>query len=1140
MSRYTWTITLALSAAACGGGGDGVSSSKADTGTEGGGGESPRPDATSNGGALTPDARPEGGTVVPRDASTGGGGGGGTPGDATVPDPDQGGGCPAGADNCACLPDDRCDPGFYCESGVCTGCLPGLPDCPCGARGTCGDGLTCVADVCRECTPDVAGCPCGPQNACGAGLTCDADDDVCRPFLDCAAVTCAEHQVCRAEAGGDAACLPECMPGYTWNAGTESCDAQVGANCTPGAAGSIAAQCAGLSRLCLEVDDGAQCGACVNGTTDDAGALMACRPFDTCMSLLCGGENRGCVAPPEGEDAACGDCLAGFAERGGVCVSDVPPTCVPDQPGSIAPMCAAENRACEPNGGAAQCGACLAGYHAAGPDCVVDVPTCDPGSAMQTQCDDALRLCVDAPGGAACGDCVEGFVDVVGECLSLTCDAMECGLAHRSCDGAPIGGCGPCLDGFDAADPDDPAGACLPHQTCGPNSCAAGQFCVEQGAGMPPLCNARPCPEGEALRQNVVNGVPLGEGVCVVCQIQACNGEGERGLSPYTIDNDNRCFCETLPGYFVNDNDFGTQKCDADGDGYVNVTAATYFGPGADRHLRENARCDVQTIERVDLVNELGQTYSIAVCDDGLQRPEDGPCAGPGGIGLWEDEATDDPSAPFLTGVKNPEYPAGARRLRPEELNPLTRACAAGADVNANGIDDVGEAQGTAAVGYNSTLRPFVDLGYFIELYASTYAQNVPSGNDCATDADCGSDFCMGGRCGARRGVLTIRERSRCDADFPLGYRGPEAGDADAADGDLTDGYWRSCVRNRDASWDVDPAGNGNQAGIQQRAGLDFAQYSCGDDRRTGTCAAPPPVALPPEGAFERPPAHGVCDTALADRAADLPWMGMGHHSQFKCVRAVDPIAPRDPRARPYEHPYNAFHALADAPETAFDDRQSALTMNQCSLAPAAPGVPPSVTCTPVDGQAVRRQDVGFASVRYVDTSGDGVYTRGCIDEWKPAPVASPRNEPADVDAWRDLCPGHRENPIGVLGAGNPGAFGRLSCGCTAHTGGAHCEIACAEALFTGDNAQVAGCDPATGYCPFGTVAREGRVGLWMCGGVTTTSVAGDDPAAPPYLESTTPGGTTWTLRQGEFPAAIRAEFMQENPGDPNAGWRLR
>jgi hypothetical protein len=175
-----------------------------------------------------------------------------------------------------------------------------------------------------------------------------------------------------------------------------------------------------------------------------------------------------------------------------------------------------------------------------------------------------------------------------------------------------------------------------------------------------------------------------------------------------------------------------------------------------------------------------------------------------------------------------------------------------------------------------------------------------------------------------------------------------------------------------------------------------------------------------------------------------------------------------------------------------------------------------------------------------VDTSATGIYTRGCIDEWKPAPVDSPRNEPADVDAWRDLCPGHQENPIGVVGAGNPSAFGRLSCGCTSHTGGAYGEIPCADALFAGDNPGVAGCDPATGYCPFGTADRDHRVGLWMCGGVTTTSVADEDPEAPPYLENTTPEGTVWRLRQGGFPAVIRAEYMQENAGDPNAGWRLR
>jgi hypothetical protein len=388
--------------------------------------------------------------------------------------------------------------------------------------------------------------------------------------------------------------------------------------------------------------------------------------------------------------------------------------------------------------------------------------------------------------------------------------------------------------------------------------------------------------------------------------------------------------------------------------------------------------------------------------------------------------------------------------------------------------------------------------------------------------------------------LLDVGALANLDADFPLGYRGPEAGDADVADGDATDGYWRSCVRNRDASWDVDPGGNGAQAGLQQRSGFDFAQYSCGADRRNGTCAVPPPVARLPEGPFERPPVHGVCDTPLADRAPDLPWMGMNHHSQFKCVRAVDPIAAQDRRVRPYEHPFNAFFSLNDVPETAVDDRQNPLTLHQCALTPAAPGTPASVSCSALDGQAVRRQDVGFASVRYVDTSATGIYTRGCIDEWKPAPVDSPRNEPADVDAWRDLCPGHQENPIGVVGAGNPSAFGRLSCGCTSHTGGAYCEIPCADALFAGDNPGVAGCDPATGYCPFGTADRDHRVGLWMCGGVTTTSVADEDPEAPPYLENTTPEGTTWRLRQGGFPAVIRAEYMQENAGDPNAGWRLR
>jgi hypothetical protein len=945
-------------------------------------------------------------------------------------------------------------------------------------------------------------------------------------------VTCAENQVCRAAPGADAECLAECLPGYDWNAAAERCDAVENANCGPGA-GSIADACAALSRTCLEGDDGATCGVCLDGTTDEGGVLMACRPFETCATLRCGGENRRCVDPPAGEDAACAGCLDGFVERGGACVADVPTTCVEGAPGSILPMCTAQNRTCETNGGVAACGACLPGFRADGAACVAEVPTCEAGSPQRTLCDEALRVCLDGPGGAMCGGCIDGLVDVNGECLNPVCDDAACLMENRSCAGAPIGGCGPCLEGFDAVDPEDPRGACVEHRICDASACPPGTFCEEQDGGLPPLCNDRPCPDGEALRQDTQNGAVVRED-CVPCQVRACNGEGETGvIAPYTIDNDNRCFCETLPGYFTSANDASTRACDADGDGWVNVTAATYLGPNADPHLRANARCTVQTVERVVLQNELGQTFPLEVCDDGLRPGADGPCASPGGYPLYEDEDTDAPNGAYLDSDDNPPYPAqGGRRLGAAEMNPLTRACNAGADANANGVTDAVEAQGSFPVDYDAQLRPFSSLAFFVELHTAAYQQNLPAGQPCASDEECGSDFCLGGRCGARRGTLTIRERSRCDADFPLGYLGAEAGDGDPADGSETDGYWRSCVRNRDARWDVDPFGEGAAAGIQQRAGFDFAGWSCDADRETGTCPVPPPVAAIPPAGFDRPPTHGVCDTDPSARAADLPWMGMNHHSQFKCVEVVAAFSELDGRTRPWE--VKAADFYSDASRLPVP-----LVMNQCSLRAAAVGAAPSVECLPLDGLAVRPGDVGFASVRYIDTSADGVYQRGCIDEWKPAPVASIRQMPDDVRAWRDLCPGHVENPIGVLGAGNPAAFGRLSCGCTPHTGGRFCEVACAEALFMGDNAAVSGCDATTGYCPFGTATHEGRLGTWLCGGVTTTSNASEDPEAGPALETVDDQGVSWRLRGG-FPVDIRAEYMVENPGDPQTGWRLR
>jgi hypothetical protein len=915
---------------------------------------------------------------------------------------------------------------------------------------------------------------------------------------------CAEHQVCREGQDADATCLETCEPGFVWNAGR--CDAVAGATCEAGAEGSIADQCAALSRRCLANDQGAECGACLDGTTDEGGAMMACRPFATCESLGCAGQGRACLAGAADEDAACGDCLDGFHDQGGACAPDAPPTCAPQGAGSIAARCAAQHRECQGADGAASCGGCLAGFADQGGACVMSPPSCDPGTPVRQTCDAAFRECRVQGAVAACGDCQAGLVDVGGRCVSEVCDAAACMDDHRTCENAPPGGCGHCMPGFDLSDPDDPAAECLPHQTCEPNPCMPNEVCHEQLMGLPPTCDANGCAEGEAVRQTVVDGMVIAS-ECVACQIvaEACQGEGETGrVYPYTVENGDRCFCETRHGYFVNDNDFTAQPCDADGDGWVNVTAATYLSPNADRHLRENARCDLVRVDRVELADELGAVLPLSVCQDGAARFDAGGhslCAHPARIPLYEDEATDSPDDPFLSGDRNPPYGDG-RRFRAAELNPLTRACIAGADVNANGALDVLEAQDTVPRGYNANLEWFVRFAYFVELYRSEVVSRV-SDNPCQSDDDCGSDTCAGGRCAAQ--TLRISERPRGDAAFPVRYL------------DTDDEYWRSCLRRRDATWDDDPDAPGGP-GRQNRAGLDFAEWTC--DAATGSCPTPPPVARMPADAFTATPPHGVADTGPAERR-DGPWLGMGHPSQFKCVQVVDNIRNLDPRAAPYERHTDAFTGAS--PELTFD---------RCALRGDA------VECAAVPGDQVHVGDVGLAAVRYADRPGD--YLRGCIDEWLPEPMAG--DGVARVKAWREMCPGYfhdpdglHGNPNGVRGVADRTRFGELLCGCSTNTGGERCEIGCAEALRGAAGATGEECTD-TGYCILDTPDHAGRVGYWMCAHPETTSNASDDPDAPPWLEA---GG--FTLRGGGFPSTLRSNPLQPVMGEANPeGWGLR
>jgi hypothetical protein len=222
----------------------------------------------------------------------------------------------------------------------------------------------------------------------------------------------------------------------------------------------------------------------------------------------------------------------------------------------------------------------------------------------------------------------------------------------------------------------------------------------------------------------------------------------------------------------------------------------------------------------------------------------------------------------------------------------------------------------------------------------------------------------------------------------------------------------------------------------------------------------------------------------------------MNHHSQFKCVRAVDPIAPRDPRARPYEHPYNAFHALADAPETAFDDRQSAL--NQCSLAPAAPGVPPSVTCTPV-GRPGRRGRATSASPRSATSTPRptastraAASTSGSRRPW-PAPATNPRTWTPGAT----FAPATARAPSACSAPATPGPSGACPAAArptrAGRTARSPAPRRCSRATTPRSRAAIR----PRGTAPSARWRGRAASALWMCGGVTTTSVASRRPRGP-------------------------------------------
>lgn len=524
---------------------------------------------------------------------------------------------------------------------------------------------------------------------------------------------------------------------------------------------------------------------------------------------------------------------------------------------------------------------CDAGYRrdeAAGACVPCGVEGCDPATcaagvpgSIAADCEARHQVCVEAAGGAACGGCVAGF------------------------RANPV------------------TGACEDASTCGGRACTATEMEELDAQGVC-RCVPRTCPGGQALRP---------DGACATCAI-SCAAPGESGAIAPRTTLGGACVCETEPGWFYEEATGSTQSCDQDQDGWIRRDAWSAVS-SSDIAVRENARCDVLRVDRVELVNDYGQHLLVWACLNlGLVAAPVDPCGGAAEpIVLLESQRND--SAALLQAaaiddgtnpVRAPSYGAlpDGRAFAAAELNALTRACVTrDADFDDDGTPDVADVQGNPAAAHTNEAR-LAALGYFVELHT---AEVVP------------------GPLPGSNGTLVIRERSRCAPDFPAGYASPS-------------GYWRECHRARDARYDASaPA-----------PGFDFAAYGCG--ATVGSCAVPELEATSAT-------THGTCSASTVWTATSAAWRGMHHHSQFQCGLVGD-AADGSPEAA------YTFSAETFEPESGW------LDLNVCRLGPAGP------IC---EVRAATQGDVGLMATRYAPSATVVVggiaapvpSVRGCVDE---------------------------------------------------------------------------------------------------------------------------------------------------------------
>ena len=811
---------------------------------------------------------------------------------------------------------------------------------------------------------------------------------------------------------------------------------------------------------------------------------MMCRSPITCEQNTCA-PHQLCVIGEDREASCLDECVDEYQwdVESQTCV--MPPAlnlCDPESPDSINGVCASQNRSCVVED--ERCGPCVTGFIEEAGQCR-SLQTC-----AEIQCTTQSRTCIESDTfDAICGDCVEGYIEIDMICTLDTrpnCSEdrdfsilNECTAQNRTCVPTMTGArCGACQEGFIENQQGECKEIALGEACNSSQECANDEACITLQSGQPARCLPEPCVGASRSWNQRTESQE-----CITCN---CFGEGLTGRAWYTTDRNGDCVCETNEGFFFNaaGESRSAEACDADQDGWVRHNAMQNIH-SEDIAIYSNARCQVREIDRFVLRNEFAQEYEISTLA----------LVGNSVFELYESNENDDD----IETQERLATPFGQRNFYAAEINPLTKACIdLQIDLNDNGISDFREHQKSEVENQREWMQIYLQLGYFIELHHAWYE---------ASDIE------------GRAGRYIIAERSRCNADFPLGYK------SDISSSPRDGSYWRECTRQRPNNYlPADPIL------------FDFASYNC---EGAGSCPELPPPGNQLLHNLDEIPEHGICSYVTPQRFNATPqievvdnirvlnqnacdgqqqyssctfqslfpygtfdglctnqgeqlvcqplqlpvWRGMYHFSQFKCLEVVadDPseinqVSVNDLTGSNPKYNYNQCTLKSCSPEEI--ECQEYITRD--TLNPRDP----IIECeSDLNSQEIMSNSVALLSVRYQSNQARENYQGGCIDEWSH---------------WPELCPGY--NPLipdGTIGQSNDSNFGELICGCGRNYGGNRCEIGCSNENLSvgGSNSQC-----TDGYCPF-TIYEDqdeggGRSGYWMCGDVSASAFPAEESTA--------------------------------------------